>query len=278
MQQHTIAAHPKAAASSCTLPVPKITIEEEEEDHIRGYTFPRHLPVEIHLQILSYLSYVDQLRCAAASSTWHAILTTYGQDPVIVKSDARYSQDAIRCHRLPFQNCCTFTINMVTRKINSIVFIPPSIFNPAGNSNDHWKVAISPETMYILKDRLFGINLWEPSLDKPTVRHNPNALTIRLSINGLSWAHKSISWSFATNMDLLDIPIGEFLELVSQLIATHSFIKLCKPVDITVTLQREPDQPTALAAKPFGSWWDVRILRMNGSSPLQVYRSLRKLG
>ncbi|KAK6519278.1 hypothetical protein TWF281_003114 [Arthrobotrys megalospora] len=95
----------------------------------------RYLPLEIHLQIFSYLPWESLLACSLASRIWEQILWTHGQDLALISGSERHSRPSKRlsCHKVFHRRICELEIH--EDGIDTVGFSSVSPWKPVSYSS-----------------------------------------------------------------------------------------------------------------------------------------------
>ncbi|EPS35595.1 hypothetical protein H072_10991 [Dactylellina haptotyla CBS 200.50] len=138
----------------------------------RGRLKLERLPVEVHLQILSFLSFEDQFRCSVALPVWHNILLAHGRDVIFI--DTRYGNTEhgglnhpkiapvvislspiyLGHHAIFGYRWCELQITL--GKISSVTFYPKTriTYNCTFLPTPETVTAVDPNNCYIMNDLL----------------------------------------------------------------------------------------------------------------------------
>ncbi|EPS35606.1 hypothetical protein H072_10992 [Dactylellina haptotyla CBS 200.50] len=246
--------------------------EDEEQDDIAVFNI---LPVEIHIQILSYVSWRDQLNCSLAFPAWNDILRTHGQSPSILGVNAgdRYgTTHSLLSHNLIRSYQWELTIKD-GQVLDIISLVPVSRGEPGrysflteGKFNIRWN------TCHTLNNPIFGDN--EPSRDYPDAKHIRTGCGLEVDVDTLSQIFDSSNyWYFEEHPEFSTISIKEFLQrFVVDVVMGHKVVVntrgICKVVKIKMW-EREVSLGLSVRSStpPSISWLRVTVMEINGKRP-----------
>ncbi|KAK6519282.1 hypothetical protein TWF281_003118 [Arthrobotrys megalospora] len=194
------------------------------------------LPVETHIQILSYLNWQTKYRCSIASKAWRNVLLAHGQDARL--ADCRHYEvpplemDSSIAHPDPerpgfhslFQGNLMCYIELGSDgNIAAIAFAPrirallkpPKTISPTMQ----YPIIASPGYCFLLNDPIFERT---PDLPKNGAE-DPRRLSLEMSLgeNHRRYQVQNKVWLFSEEPRLDKITIKELLDLVVENLREH---------------------------------------------------------
>ncbi|KAK6358743.1 hypothetical protein TWF730_008065 [Orbilia blumenaviensis] len=192
------------------------------------------LPVEIHIQILSYLTWQSKYRCSLASTSFQNVLLAHGRD--IRLADCRYQEtgptyldpdpDNRRSpprpgfHILFQENLMSYLEIGSDKKVTSIVFGPwiKNILNPIRiiSPSLHYPILAPLGQSFLLNDPVF-----ERTQDLTgTGAEDPRRITIKTTTGEIHRRHilRRKRLLFSQDHRLDTITVQEFLELIAKVL------------------------------------------------------------